>query len=116
VAGRFPHVSIRDEVFVETLHGDVTMKIGDNTQTGRGIYSEPVENADQSLDDAQIHYAVTGSLILLKILPYKEKAWRHYVFNRRTKSVKRIDAIGHACIQLPEDHGIIFPGGTCLRT
>ncbi|HEV3485859.1 MAG TPA: DNA repair ATPase, partial [Vicinamibacterales bacterium] len=35
---------------------------------------------------------------------------------RRTKSVKRIDAIGHACIQLPEDHGIIFPGGYYLRT
>ncbi|HEU4888477.1 MAG TPA: DNA repair ATPase, partial [Thermoanaerobaculia bacterium] len=116
VAGKFPHVSIRDEVFVETLHGDVTIKIEDNTTTGRGIFSEPVDDPDQSLDDAQIHYAVVGSLILLKILPYREKQWRYYVFNRRTKSVKRIDAIGHACIQLPEDHGIIFPGGYYLRT
>ena len=30
------------------------------------------------------------------------------------EEVKRIDAIGHACIQLPEDHGIIFPGGYYL--
>jgi MoxR-like ATPase len=116
VAGDFPHVSINDEVFVETIRGDLTVKIEDNTRTGRGIYSEPVDDPDQSLDDAQIHYAIVGSLILLKILPYKEKAWRHFVFNRRTKSVRRIDAIGHACIQLPEDHGIIFPGGYYLRT
>ncbi|MGZ8709175.1 MAG: DNA repair ATPase, partial [Thermoanaerobaculia bacterium] len=116
VAGKFPHVSIHDEVFVETLHGDVTIKIEDNTETGRGIYSEPVDDPDQSLDDAQIHYAIVGSLILLKILPYREKNWRYFIFNRRTKSVKRVDAIGHACIQLPEDHGIIFPGGYTLRT
>jgi MoxR-like ATPase len=116
VAGRFPHVSIHDEVFVETVGGDVTIKIEDNTETGRGIYSEPVDDADQSLDDAQIQYAIVGSLILLKLLPYREKHWRYFVFNRRTKSVKRVDAIGQACIQLPEDHGIIFPGGYTLRT
>ncbi|HEX2061651.1 MAG TPA: DNA repair ATPase, partial [Thermoanaerobaculia bacterium] len=116
VAGEFPHVSINDELFVETIRGDVTIKIEDNTKTGRGIYSEPVDDPDQSLDDAQIHYAIVGSLILLKILPYKEKVWRYFVFNRRTKTVRRIDAIGHACIQLPEDHGIIFPGGYYLRT
>jgi MoxR-like ATPase len=116
VPGKFPHVSIHDEVFVETVGGDVTIKIEDNTETGKGIYSEPVDDPDQSLDDAQIHYAVVGSLILLKVLPYREKQWRYLVFNRRSKSVRRIDAIGHACIQLPEDHGIIFPGGYYLRT
>jgi hypothetical protein len=116
VAGQYPHVSIRDEVFVETMHGDLTIKIEDNTATGRGIYSEPVDDPDQSLDDAQIHYAFAGSLILLKILPFGEKDWRYLVFNRRTKAVRRIDAIGYACIQLPEDHGIIFPGGYLLRT
>ncbi|HEX8254597.1 MAG TPA: DNA repair ATPase, partial [Thermoanaerobaculia bacterium] len=116
VQGRFPHVSIEDQLFVETIGGDLTIKIEDNTQTGKGIYSEPVDDPDQSLDDAQIQYATVGSLILLKLLPYREKAWRHFVFNKRTKSVKRIDAIGFACIQLPEDHGIIFPGGYYLRT
>jgi hypothetical protein len=116
VAGQFPHVSINDQVFVETTRGDLTIKIEDNTTTGKGIYSEPVDDPDQSLDDAQIQYALVGSLILLKILPYREKAWRHFVFNTRTKSVRRVDAIGFACIQLPEDHGIIFPGGYMLRT
>ena len=115
VAGKHPHVSIVDELFVETVGGDLTVKIEDNTETGRGIYSEPVDDPDQSLDDAQIRYAVVGSLILLEILPYREKTKRYLVFNRRTKQVRRIDAIGSACIQLPEDHGIIFPGGYCLR-
>jgi MoxR-like ATPase len=115
VPGKYPHVSIRDEVFVETLHGDLTIKIEDNTETGKGIYSEPVDDPDQSLDDAQIHYAAAGTLILLRILPYREKSWRYLVFNKRTRQVRRIDAIGSACIQLPEDHGIIFPGGYYLR-
>ncbi|HEX7152056.1 MAG TPA: DNA repair ATPase, partial [Thermoanaerobaculia bacterium] len=116
VTGRHPHISILDEVFVETIGGDLTIKIEDNTETGRGIYAEPVDESDQSLDDAQIRYAAVGSLILLEILPYREKTKRYFVFNRRTKKVQRIDAIGHACIQLPEDHGIIFPGGYYLRT
>ncbi|HYR29765.1 MAG TPA: DNA repair ATPase, partial [Thermoanaerobaculia bacterium] len=109
VSGRHPHVNVADEVFVETINGDLTVKIEDNTETGRGIYSEPVDDDSQSLDDAQIHYAIAGSLLLLRILPYREKTWRHLVFNRRTKQVRRIDAIGCACIQLPEDQGIIFP-------
>ena len=116
VTGKHPHVSIRDEVFVETVGGDLTIKIEDNTESGRGMYSEPVDDPDQSLDDAQIHYAVIGSLILLKILPYRERTWRYLVFNKRTKQVRRVDAIGCACIQLPEEHGIIFPGGYYLRT
>lgn len=116
VQGKYPHVAINDEVFVETVRGDLTIKIENNTESGLGIYSEAVEDADQSLDDAQIHYAVVGSLVLLKLLPYRERQWRYFVFNRRTKSVQRIDAIGSACIQLPEDHGIIFPGGYYLRT
>ena len=37
------------------------------------------------------------------------------MFNSLTGKVERIDAIGLACIQLPEDHGIIFPGGYYLQ-
>ena len=38
--------------------GDLTIKIEDNTATGDGIYSEPVEDRNQKLDDAEIQYAV----------------------------------------------------------
>lgn len=115
VLGDHPHVSILDEVFVETVGGDLTIKIENNTADGLGVYREPVDEPDQSLDDASIRYAKVGSLILLEVIPYREEAARYLVFNTRTKRVKRIDAIGLACVQLPEDHGIIFPGGYYLR-
>lgn len=71
-SGIHPHVSIKDKVFVETLEGDLTIKVEDNTATGKGIYSEPVDDMDQTLDDAEIYYADLGQIIILKIRPYKE--------------------------------------------
>ncbi|MGP3917044.1 DNA repair ATPase [Nonomuraea sp. 10N515B] len=116
VLGRHPHVSIQGEVFVETVGGDLTIKIEDNTESGAGIYAEPVTEALQSLADADIEYARVGPLILMRIRPYKEPEWRHLVFNTRTKAVIRLDGIGQACQRLPEDQGLIFPGGYYLTT
>lgn len=115
VNGRYPHINILDTVFVETIGGDLTIKCENNTEDGLGIYREAVLDKNQSLDDAQIEYAQTGSLILLKILPYREESWRYLVYNILNQTVHRIDAIGQACVQLPEDHGIIFPGGYYLQ-
>ncbi|GAB7048095.1 DNA repair ATPase [Catenuloplanes indicus] len=116
VLGRHPHVSIEDEVFVETVGGTLTIKVENNTEDGEGIYGEPVDEPLQSLADAEISYARVGTLILLKILPYKETAHRYLVFNTRTRTVVRLDGIGQACQRLPEDQGIIFPGGYYLDT
>ncbi|MBF8185816.1 DNA repair ATPase [Nonomuraea sp. K274] len=116
VLGRHPHISIGGEVFVETLGGDLTIKIEDNTETGAGIYSEPVSEPLQSLADADVEYARVGPLILMRIRPYKENDRRHLVFNTRTRSVVRLDGIGQACQRLPEDQGLIFPGGYYLET
>lgn len=115
VGGRHPHLNILDTVFVETVEGDLTIKIENNTEDGLGIYREPVDDRNQSLDDAQIEYARVGSLILLRVLPYREHQWRHLVYNTLSRKVHRIDAIGQACVQLPEDHGIVFPGGYMLQ-
>ena len=114
--GIHPHISIEDKVFIETVGGDLTVKIEDNTQTGMGIYSEPVTDADQTLDDAEIFYAIVGSLILLKVLPYRETMHRYLIFNQKTKFVQRIDAIGSSCVMLPDDQGVIFANGYCLQT
>ncbi|NUS65490.1 MAG: AAA family ATPase [Saccharothrix sp.] len=116
VPGRHPHISIEDEVFVETIGGDLTIKVENNTETGEGIYTEPVDEPLQSLADGEVQYARVGSLILLRIRPYNETAWRHLVFNTRTRSVVRLDGIGQACRRLPEDQGLIFPGGYYLAT
>lgn len=114
--GLHPHISIEDRVFVETVGGDLTVKVENNTETGRGIYSELVDNKDQTLDDAEIHYAIVGNLILMKVLPYQEKTWRYLVFNERTREAHRVDSIAESCVLLPDDHGIIFPHGYVLQT
>ncbi|GAA0445490.1 hypothetical protein Acor_76010 [Acrocarpospora corrugata] len=116
VLGRHPHISIGGELFVETVGGDLTIKIENNTESGEGVYREPVAEPLQSLADADVWHARVGPLVLLKIRPYKETEWRYLVFNTRTKEVVRLDGIGQACQRLPEDQGIIFPGGYYLTT
>lgn len=116
VHGRHAHVNILDKVFVETLAGDLTIKVENNTEDGLGIYRELVDDKTQSIDDAQISYAEVGNLILLRVLPYREEASRYLIFNTMTEEVLRVDAVGQSCVQLPEDHGIIFPGGYYLQT
>ncbi|MFC7546362.1 DNA repair ATPase [Plantactinospora sp. GCM10030261] len=116
VLGRHPHVSIQGKVFVETVGGTLTVKVEDNTESGEGIYTEPVDEPLQSLADSDIHYAPVGPLILMRLRPYRETTWRHLVFNTLTNDVVRLDGIGTACQRLPEDQGIIFPGGYYLTT
>lgn len=114
--GLHPHVSILDKVFVETVGGDLTIKVEDNTQSGKGVYAEPVEEADQTLDDAEIYFAEIGNLIVLKIKPYQEEAFRYIVYNNKIKEALRIDVLEDSCVFLPDNHGIIFAQGYYLQT
>ncbi|OUJ74685.1 DNA repair ATPase [Hymenobacter crusticola] len=114
--GKHPHISIEDKVFVETIGGDLTIKVEDNTTTGQGILAEPVDDKDQSLDDSEIYYAVVGNLILLKIRPYQEQQYRYFIFNYKLKTAQRLDALAEACVLLPDGQGIIFPHGFYLQT
>jgi hypothetical protein len=116
VAGPHPHINVLNEVFVETVNGDLTIKIENNTQDGLGIYREPVDDPNQTLDDAEIAYAKVAGLILLKIKPFREQKTRYLIYNPRTQDVLRVDALGVACVELPEDHGLIFPGGYYLTS
>ena len=114
--GLHPHISIEDRVFVECVGGDLTIKVEDNTASGTGIYSEPVEQRDQTLDDAEIYYSIIGHLIVLKVRPYQEKAFRYLVFNEKVREVRRIDSIEDSCVLLPDDHGLIFARGYYLQS
>lgn len=114
--GEHPHISLDDVVYVETVGGDLTVKVEDNTTTGQGIYSEPVDEKDQTLDDADVYYANLGNLIVFKIKPYQEKEYRHFVYNVKVQEVRRIDAIKDSCVLLPEEQGIIFPNGYYLQS
>lgn len=114
--GLHPHISIEDRLFVETTEGDLTIKVEDNTDTGQGIYSEKVDDPDQTLDDADIHYAIIGNLIALKIKPYQEEKFRYIVYNEKIREAVRIDALEDSCVLLPDDHGIIFAKGYYIQT
>jgi len=113
--GRHPAISVIDEVFIDPTGGSLELRAEDNTPDGAVILVEPVDDAEQSLADCMVDYAVRGSLILLRITPYRETHERTYVFNRRSSTVTRLDAIALACQTLPEDHGVIFPGGFHLQ-
>ncbi len=114
--GDYPHVSIEDKIFVETIKGDLTIKIEDNTDTGKGIYAEPVEYKEQVLEDALIEYAIVENLVFLKIQPYKEESTRFIIYNDKIKEAIRVDGIEKCCALLPDDHGVIFPQGIYLQT
>lgn len=112
--GIHPHISILDKVFIEAVNGDITFKIENNTDTGQGIYAEPVLNKDQQLDDAEYYYADLGNLIAIKIKPYQEE-FRSYIFNVRTKQVLPITMLLDAGVLLPDNQGVIFPNGHYLQ-
>ncbi|WP_226341408.1 MULTISPECIES: DNA repair ATPase [unclassified Halomonas] len=114
--GRAPHLNILDTVFVDNLRGNITFKIENNTSSGEGIFTDPVESDSQSLDDATFEYADLGAVVLIRILPFNEKQWRYYVFNRGEQHVKRVDAMAGSVVELPENHGLIFPSGYYLNT
>ncbi|WP_329157339.1 DNA repair ATPase [Streptomyces anulatus] len=118
VPGRHPHIAVGKGggLYVDTLGGTLTVKVTDDTESPDGIYEEPVDEPLQSLADADVAYAEVGPLVLLRVRPYKEDAWRYLVFNSLLSTVRRLDGIGPACHRLPEDQGIIFPGGYYLTT
>ena len=62
VDGKHPHVSVENILFVETTEGDLTIKAENNTNTGKGVYAEPVDSPDQTLDDAQFFYSILGNI------------------------------------------------------
>lgn len=112
--GKYPHISILDQVFIEAIGGDITFKIENNTDTGKGIYSEKVTNLDQQLDDADYYYADLGNLIAIKIKPFQED-FRAYIFNLRTKEVINLSSLNESAILLPDNQGIIFSNGYYLQ-
>ena len=113
--GEHHHISILDKVFVETIGGDLTIKIEDNTDTGKGIYAEDVKHPKQKLSDATVYYADLGNLIALKIKPYQED-FRYFVYNVKLQTVQRVNALENSGVLLPGEQGLVFSNGFYLQT
>ena len=99
--GKHPHYNMLDTLFVECVHGDLTIKVENNTETGQGIYAEPVDDANQSLDDARIFYATIGQAGRADPAqdPAVPRDWRGATScsTRRSQRVIRADGIGQGC-------------------
>lgn len=83
--GKYPHISILDKVFVETIGGTLTIKIEDNTESGKGILDEDVAFPDQTLDDGNYKYADLGNLIALQINLFKKSHVFLYIITNYRK-------------------------------
>lgn len=116
IEGRHPQLCLLDSVYLQFEDDDQVLKVDDNTPGGEVLYRTPIIERNQSLSDLQVWFARVGSLILLRIRPYKEECDQYLVCNLMIRSIVRIDAIGQACQQLPEDQGIVFPGGLYLHS
>ncbi|WP_399084640.1 DNA repair ATPase [Streptomyces sp. BBFR2] len=116
VTGRHPHLAVQGAVYVSVSGGRLTLKAENDTTTPDGIHSEPVDEPLQSLADAEVEHARTGPLILLRVRPYNEETVRCLVYHTRTRTARRIDAVGRACRALPDGQGLVFPGGYHLAT
>ncbi len=116
VKGKYSHISVEDQIFVETTDGDLTIKVENNTDTGFGIYAEEVDNKTQTLDDGEFYYAIIDNLIVLKIKPYQEEQFRYIIFNKKMQEAVRVDAIENSCVLLPDNQGLIFANGYYLQT
>ncbi|MER6026572.1 DNA repair ATPase [Streptomyces sp. NPDC001851] len=110
VLGREPCVAVPGGLGVSTVGGTLAVRGPD----GEELYTEPVQEPLQSLADAAVAHARVGALVLLRVRPYKEDADRYLVFDTLSRTVVRLDGIGQACRRLPEEQGIVFPGGYCL--
>ncbi|MBC2866004.1 DNA repair ATPase [Streptomyces mexicanus] len=112
VPGAEAHILVQGHLRVTTVGGSLTVR----TAAGEELYREPVDEPLQALADAAVAHARVGALILLRVRPYKEDTDRHLVFNTLTGTVVRLDGIGRGCRRLPDEQGVVFPGGYCLAT
>ncbi len=108
-------IKLSERVLINPLGGSLQILLDDGG-AGSLLLEDRLEHADQSLQDCEISWAVAGDLVLVDLLPYGENDHRYYVVNRLAHSAVRLDSLGDAFRQLPDDQGLIFPEGVYLKT
>ncbi|MFE3877186.1 DNA repair ATPase [Kitasatospora sp. NPDC059146] len=108
--GTAPRADLAGELHLGVDGGRLTL----TTPDGRELHREPLAEALQTLADAQVAHARLATLLLVRVRPYQEETVRHLVVHLPTGRVTRIDALGQACLRLPADQGVAFPGGCHL--
>ncbi|MEL6890390.1 MAG: DNA repair ATPase, partial [Actinomycetota bacterium] len=114
-AGAHPVVSIDDEVFVGFRGGRLQLRVETGEGGSHAEIDESIENTGQSLADLRVDHLTIDDILLIRVHLYEEPA-RTYVFSRRSRQGRRVDAAGVSSRLLPGGEGIIFPGGFHLTS
>ena len=111
VEGRWPHVAVHNTLYIGITHGKLEFRIDDVVDGGRTVLSESLNETGQQVGELRVSYAALGDVLLTRVAPYRETHERFYVFNRLTRVLQRVDAVGLNAHRLPDDQGVVFPGG-----
>ncbi|WP_051063094.1 DNA repair ATPase [Ilumatobacter nonamiensis] len=114
-AGAHPVVSIQDEVFVGFRGGRLQLRVETGEGGSHAEIDETIANSGQSLADLRVDHLTVGDILLIRVHLYEEDP-RTYVFSRRSRTGRRVDAAGVASRLLPGGEGLIFPGGYHLTS
>ena len=118
--GRWPHLNVLDTLFIGASKGVLDFRIDDPLAAladgGRSISTDRVAESEADVAEHRVAAAKIGDLLLVRVLPYREETERYYAYSRLSRRLERIDAIGRGCRMLPEDQGIVFPGGYLLSS
>jgi ATPase involved in DNA repair/ATPase family associated with various cellular activities (AAA) len=109
--GRWSHFNVADVLFVGIGRTGLEFRIDDAVEGGRTILTETLAEPGQDVGEIRMSYAALGDVVLLRVSPYRETTERFYVYNRLTRVLQRADAIGLNCHRLPDNQGVVFPGG-----
>ncbi|MEM8747419.1 MAG: DNA repair ATPase, partial [Actinomycetota bacterium] len=114
-AGAHPVVSVLDEVFVGFRNGRLQLRVDAGGGATHAEIDEGVANAGQSLADVGVDHLTVGDILLIRVRLYDESP-RTYIFSRRSRTGRRVDAAGETSRLLPGDEGVVFPGGYHLTS
>ena len=116
VSGKYPLVNIKDTVYVSNTNGAIRIKNKSDTDSidGSTLLKSDVADARQTLENGVFSYHQVGSLFLIKVQPYKEKA-KYFIYDNITENAIEADGLSFAGVPLPEDNGILFSNGFYLK-
>jgi ATPase involved in DNA repair/ATPase family associated with various cellular activities (AAA) len=111
VEGRWPHLNLYDTLYIGLGRQGMEFRIDDVVEGGRTLMTEPITETGQEVGELRVSAASLGDVLLVRVLPYREAVERFYVYNRLSRRIERADAIGLNCHRLPDNQGVVFPGG-----
>jgi hypothetical protein len=114
--GPHPHVNILDTGLRRDRGRRPHRQGREQHGVGRGHLREPVDDANQTLDDAEIHYAKLGTWCSSRCSPSARSVSLPGVRHPAPQPVVRIDAIGRPAGSCPRTTASSSPVATYLQT